>query len=209
MKKVAKAMTAIGFISMISATALYGQPTVTVDENGHGSNNGTALSFTVGPDPSGGLAANVLIYSLPFQVTSGDLAITEPNQTGTNVIVSDLIRFFTPSGGNTSELIFYSDIDPGAGEPTLDLADSGIPTLFSPNTYQVSELQLPVGVIGTAPGSLLGGGQVIYDIKSDIEVVPEPASMALLLAGFGVLLGINGFQRKNLPLKPDQSPEQP
>jgi hypothetical protein len=203
MKKTAKTMTAIGFISMISATALFGQtPTVTVDENGHGFYNGNPLPFAVGPDPSGGLAANVLIYTLPFQVSPGDVALIEPNQSGTNATISDLVRFFTPTGGGPSELIFYSDKDPGPGEPTLDLADSGIP--LSPNAFQIPELG-PEGnngaqwaAVNTAPGALPGGGEVIYNLISD---VPEPGSMALLLAGFGVLLGINGWHRNNLPLK--------
>jgi hypothetical protein len=190
MKKSVKTLVVFGCTFAVSAT-LFGQalPTITFDENGKGNFNGSPLPYTVAPDPSGGIAANVLIYQLPFQVASGDVALVEPNQpTG---VYSDLVRFFTPAAGGPSLLIFYSDVE--AGDP-LDLADSRLP--FAPNAIPINEVgpENNNGAVWTATGGLPGssptGAPVQYNIISD---VPEPASAAL--CGLGLLFVVNRFRR--------------
>src|SRR3954452_10069648 len=65
------------------------------DENGHGrySLNGgpiTPASFAYMADPTGGVAGNVLIYSLPESVASGDVRVWEDSA---KTILSDVMRF--------------------------------------------------------------------------------------------------------------------
>jgi hypothetical protein len=160
---------------------------ITFDENGRGNFAGTALPFAVGPDPTGGIAANVLIYTLPFAVTPGDIGLIENTNT-TSLNLSDVVRFFTPTTGNNSEMIFYSDFE--ATDPTpRDLADSGLPQ--SPNAFLIFETG-PEGNNGAVwnpapgqPGSMPSGGTLQYNIISD---VPEPGTLTLAGLGGGLLL---------------------
>jgi hypothetical protein len=196
--------TAVLLAFTVSSGALFAQDfKLTLDENGHGTVNGGPLPFTVGPDPSGGITTSpVLIYTLPFDVQGGDVALLEPGQP--NAPISDVIRFFQPTpGAPSSFLIFYSDIE--AGEH-LDLADSGLPN--SSGSIFINEIG-PEGNNGAvwnaafpSPGTpLLGGpvsGTAEYTIISD---VPEPASAALLLAAAGILLSLRGSLRLRKPLR--------
>jgi hypothetical protein len=160
---------------------------ITFDENGHGSFGATALPFAVGPDPTGGVfPGNVLIYSLPFVVTPGDIGLIENTNT-TSLNLSDVVRFVTPSGANNSEMIFYSDFE--ATDPTRDLADSGLPQ--SPNALLITETG-PEGNNGAVwnpapgqPGSASTGVTIQYNIISD---VPEPGTLTLAACGGGLLL---------------------
>lgn len=199
MKQFVKAAVLLAFTFAVSSGALFAQHfDVTFDENGHGTVNGNPLPFTVGPDPSGGITLSpVLYYTLPFDTQGGEVALLESGQP--NAPISDVIRFFSPfPGGNSSLLIFYSDIE--AGEHR-DLADVGLPgtsgSAFIPeigpegNNGAVWNAVLP-----NAGTPLLGGpvsGTALYTIISD---VPEPGSAALLLAGAGILGGVRGFLRK-------------
>lgn len=133
MKPLYKAIHVSSFIFVVSATPLLAQP-YSLDENGNGTTmfQGvnppvvSPLPFAVASDPTGGITNSpVLIYSLEFPVVSGDVALT--NTDGT---VADLLRFFTPSGGGNSFVIFYSQIN----DPNHTLADVGIPYTANPAT---------------------------------------------------------------------------
>lgn len=192
MKPSIKTLLAIGLAYTITATPSFAQ-LFTFDENGNSSTNNPsgpvlgkgAIPFQVAPDPSGGIAANVLIYQLPFFVTPGDVALLEPGQSSQTP--SDIVRFFNNTAGPGTEIIFYSDVEPGA--PDGDLADTGLPV--SPNAFPIPEVG-PEGNNGAfyqplagAPGSLPSGGQIAYNIISD---VPEPSLLALTALGGGLLL---------------------
>lgn len=177
MKNLAKILIVFGFTFAVAVTTVLGQvPTITFDENGRGDLNGALLPFNVGPDPSGGIAAPVLIYTLPFLVTPGDVGLLETNLT--TAPPSDLIRFITPAGANHSLAIFYSDNN----ETPLhtDLADTGLPIVSG--AILIPELGAE-GANGAffipgpgGPGSLPTGGPLYYNIISD---VPEPSTFVL------------------------------
>lgn len=170
-----------------SATSVFGVPGVlfTFDENGNGNLDGQPVRGQMAPDPSGGLAANVLIYQLPFLAMPGDVGLLEPGQSSS--APSDLVRFFNPAGANFSFVIFYSDISPT--DPPDALADTGLPV--SPNAILINELG-PEGNNGAVwiplpgqPGADPTGAQITYNIISD---VPEPGSMLLAGLSGGLLL---------------------
>src|ERR1700730_15055677 len=82
--------------------------------------------------PRGVLAADplngnkmALMYTLPFNVTAGDLTILEPQAS-----IDDLLRF-----ENGNQLFFYS----GNTDGSDSLADVGIPTNLQTNTFQITE----------------------------------------------------------------------
>jgi hypothetical protein len=188
MKRLTKTLFAIGFSSAITANRLFAQ-IFTFDENGNYTMNGgpvpVPVPVQVAPDPSGGIAANVLIYQLPFVVTPGDVALLENGQTSQTP--SDIVRFFSPAGANFSDIIFYSDVEPG--EPNTDLADSGLPV--SPNAFPIPEVG-PEGNNGATwnplpgqPGSAPTGVNIQYNIISD---VPEPSALVLATLSGGLLL---------------------
>jgi hypothetical protein len=188
MKRLTKALFILGFGYALTANTVFAQ-IFTFDENGNYNMNGgpvpVPVPVRVAPDPSGGIAANVLIYQLPFVVTPGDVGLLENGQTSGTP--SDLVRFFNPAGANFSDIIFYSDVE--TGEPNTDLADTGLPV--SPNAFLIPEMG-PEGNNGATwnplvgqPGSLPTGGQVVYQIISD---VPEPNAVALVAIGGGLLL---------------------
>lgn len=174
-------------ILAVSATSVFGVPGAifTFDENGNGNLDGQPVRGQLAPDPSGGLAANVLIYQLPFLVMPGDVGLLEPGESSSNP--SDLVRFFSPAGANFSVVIFYSDISPT--DPPDALADTGLPV--SPNAILIPE----VGAEGNngavwmplagQPGADVTGAAITYNIISD---VPEPGTMLLAGLSGGLLL---------------------
>jgi hypothetical protein len=196
MKKLTKAAIVFGFTLAVAASTSFAQSqffTLTIDEFGPG--NG--IPFTIGPDPSGGVTtSDVLIYTLPFAVTPGDVILTEPGQTnGPN---SDIVRFWNPTGINQSEIIFYSDIS--GADTTGAPADVGLPTQFQPIVVTIPEVgpEDNNGAIYLATPGLPGSTSLLpiqYNIISD---VPEPGTGALLLSGVGLLFGIKRFHRKGL-----------
>jgi hypothetical protein len=187
MKFITKILFVVGFTCAMTAVSSFAQ-ILTFDENGNANFGGTKLPFFVGPDPSGGLTVNVLVYQLPFLVTPGDVGLLEsPVGTGTNLVLSDIVRFYSPTTQATSDIIFYSDVEPT--EPDHDLADSGLPQ--SPNAFLIQETGTegnngavwnpPAG----GPGFPASGGTIQYNIISD---VPEPGTLTLAACGGGLVL---------------------
>jgi hypothetical protein len=186
-KKTIGIVAGVGILAA-SATSVFGVPgdIFTFDENGNGNFNGATVPWQMAPDPSGGLAANVLIYQLPLLVTPGDVLLLEPGASSSTP--SDLVRFFNLAGANFSDVIFYSDFSPT--DPPDALADTGLPAP-SPNAIVINEVG-PEGNNGAVwiplpgqPGSNPAGAQITYNIISD---VPEPGSMLLAGLSGGLLL---------------------
>ena len=192
MKHSIKTLLAIGCALVLSATGLSAQntPTFTFDEFGHIT---TPAGLFVPPgvlqaDPSGGLSQPVLVYTLPFGVITGDVLFTNSAEPSTQSVISDLVRFWDPTGVNTSQMIVYSDFS--ASDPADAPADTGLPASFLGNFYITPEIG-PEGNNGgtwtpTAGEAGYAGTPFTYDLISD-GVVPEPGTMALSGLG-GVLL---------------------
>jgi hypothetical protein len=116
-----------------------------------------------------------------FTSVQGDLLIIEP-LTG---LISDVIRF---NGDGT--LIFYSDNSDGVE----DLADTGLPTAFYTNIFQLTETSLTGGgsgvVYNTVPGLPGADGNrdvsILYIIQSDSPAA-EPMASFLVFGGLAVL----------------------
>jgi hypothetical protein len=165
---------------------------VTLYEDGNGSwsdlgGNTHPLNGQLSPDPSGGLAGNVLVFTLPFnfQVT-GDYRMTEPPGFSS---VSDVVRFWA-----NNKIIFYSDIDSEGGGP---LADTGLPVNTLTPLVQLQESGVEGGELpGTStwqsavwealPGDpgyagVVSGHGVQYTFVSE---VPEPTTGALIMLFF-------------------------
>ena len=189
MKPSTKILFAIGSAYAITATAAFAQ-IYTFDE--YGNSTGPGISPGVmQPDPSGGLPGLVLVYNLAFPVVTGDVVLMEPGNPSTGGQNSDVIRFWDPTGGPQSQIIFYSDFS--ATDPADAPADTGLPAqlIIAPtNPVYINEvgpegnngaIYTPGGLQGTIPG--MAGLQ--YNIISD---VPEPSTLALAVIGGGVLL---------------------
>ena|ERR1039458_2375246 len=199
MKKLTKAAIVFGFTLAVASSTSFAQFALTIDEFG-GSLNG--IPFTIGPDPSGGITTSpVLIYTLPFAVTPGDVILMDEWQPGLPGPNSDIVRFWNPTGINQSEIIFYSDFS--ATDPADAPADVGLPTRLQPLTsVSITEVgpEGNNGVVYLATLGLPGSttfAPIQYNIISD---VPEPGTGALLLSGVGLLFGIKRFRRKGLSL---------
>jgi len=172
------------FVAVVVLHLAYAAPAqssmLTVDESGNGvfiddNNNRTNFKGALGPDPSGGLLGNVLVYTLPVNPTkNGDVVLREPNTT----FDSDILRFV----GN--KLVFYSDN--GDMNTDKDLADTGTPqeqmgAIIKTETGMEGGLQGATYTPGMGdPGFVQG---ITYQFVSD---VPEPASIILL--GISLLL---------------------
>lgn len=191
MKKIFKGIITFSFVSVVSASTLFAQP-YTFDENGNGVQyaglEAYPLSYEVVPDPTGGITTSpVLIYSLGESVVSGDVALMEPDGS----TVADLLRFFTPAGADTSDVIFYSQVNG-------TLAGVGIP--YSANPVEISEVS-PETVwnpSGDQPGQ---GTLITYPVYEFfryriITEVPEPSLTTLLLVAAGVWLKVRSSLRK-------------
>jgi hypothetical protein len=181
---------------------------VTVNEFGPGSfwvSGGTtnSLSWQLGVDPTtGGVTGqNVLIYTLPFAGTAGDILMndtTEPTNAVWNMMfptynILDVIRF----DGNF-HLIFYSD-------GSVDGIDASADTTTAPTLNSGIYPQVIINEIGTEDnnhGSYYAAttgqpgysGAVSYLFISD---VPEPSSLALAGTGLAGLAWMIRRHRRN------------
>jgi hypothetical protein len=185
MKQSYKSKIASSFILVVSASTLFAQPYI-FDENGNGiqyvAYNPYPLSFEVVPDPTGGITTSpVLIYSLGAPVVPGDVALMEPDGS----TVADLLRFFTPAGANTGDVIFYSRVNG-------TLAGVGIP--YSANPVEISEGS-PATVWNPGidqPGQTTWTALPVWTFfrYTIITEVPEPSLTPLLFVGAGVWLKV-------------------
>lgn len=170
---------------------------VTLDEYGNGTaNNGAGqINFNgqLMPDPSGGLAANVLVYNLPFNFPAGsvgDYVLFEPPNYTT---VSDVVRFWAPAGAGGNQVIFYSDLPDIDELPPIPWADTGLPANFLQIAVPLQESGFEGGYQAVShsaasgdPG-YIGAGLANYTFISD---VPEPESLGLM-----ILSGLLGLRR--------------
>lgn len=184
----AMALAAVSFSTSAHAQVA---PTVliTVDENG----NGTAFDGTATISVPGSVLANstggpttALTYTLPAgNIVQGDVIILEDSDH-----TSDVIRFFQAPGTvfMPVQLLFFSD-QSGEGDDN-GLADTGLPP-FGTNAVRIFEVG-PEGDNGAfytptenQPGFVLGQ-PFTYHFISDSSV-PEPATWAMMIAGFGAM----------------------
>lgn len=195
MKHSTKTLFAISCAFAVSASRLFAQsgpPTFTFDEFGNITGpGGIVLSKgTPGPDPSGGVSPQpVLIYTLPFSVVTGDVLFTNVTEPTGQSVLSDVVRFWNPTGGNASEMIVYSDVS--ANDPADAPADTGLPANFLSNNYVTGESG-PEGKNGGTWTPVAGqagyaGSTFTYDLISD-GTVPEPGTMTLAALGGALLL---------------------
>ena len=110
------------------ALSAFGQSTISIDETGNGTVDGTALSYHIGADPGPGGLPNVLIYTIPFAGVAGQVELIETDKMP--AIPGDVIRF---NGDGT--VIFYSSGSPGS----IALGDEPRPPAPMPNTVIISE----------------------------------------------------------------------
>jgi hypothetical protein len=159
----------------------------TFDEFGNSSGSGISPGIML-PDPSGGLAGNVLVYNLGISVIPGDVILLEPGTSPQRE--SDIVRFWTPTSGGPSQIIFYSDFS--TTDPADSPADTGLPSGLMPLIVTIPEVG-PEGNNGALytptanqPGSVNAAvPPPTYNIISD---VPEPGAVTLIFAGAGLLL---------------------
>jgi PEP-CTERM motif len=192
MKKHIKTITVIGFAAAIAATTALSQTnvyTITVDEFGKGTANGTPLPSGMAVDPFSGMAT--LSYTLPTPGIPGDVLMLEQPSTG---LASDLIRF-----DGQSHLFFFSDFS--TSDPPDSPADVGLPPNRLPNLLVFPETGPEGGLnglFGYQPtpnepgGDPTGATTSVYNFISD---VPEPGSSLLLAFGLG-LSGLGLWWRK-------------
>jgi hypothetical protein len=193
MKNILRTAVLVSFLVPLAARAQV-QWWVTLDEYGHGTAFNGGITNTLNgqllPDPSGGIAANVLMYTLPFNFPAGsvgDYLMLEPTNE-----VSDVIRFWAPQGQGGNQVIFYSGLDtPREDLPPNPLADTGLPGSYLDNHVLLLEGGVEGGyqavfhsAITGEPG-YIGAGLGNYTFISD---VPEPATFGLLALGALALL---------------------
>jgi hypothetical protein len=200
MKRSIKTSLLLSVLLFAFTNAGVGQP-FSFDEDGHGYDiwwftippTYNPLPFTLGPDPSGGIGGTpVLMYSLPYQVVPGDVALMDASQPN---VVADLLRFYTPAGNGHTTVIFYSAADAGIHQ----LAEVGIP--FSPGAVRITEAG--GGETWWSPGGgqpgFYGGPIPVWSVFAYdfVTEVPEPASLSqAMLGAAGVWLAFRrGVQR--------------
>jgi hypothetical protein len=174
--------------AMASAQAV---PVIAFGEDGVSGGSLGPLPSSFGPDPlSTGAPAATLFYTLPFNVVTGDVQLTEP-PTG----ISDLVRFENLPGG-PGAIFFYSDNLDGGENP----ADVGLPPLLTSTPTVIAEtgtennnsaIYTPaVGAPGFPVNTVAG---VQYNIISD---TPEPSTFVLATVGLLTSLSVRSRSRR-------------
>jgi len=163
-------------------------PLITLQENGLGTiqflgRPAAPLPGLLIPDPGPGGLASALTFNLlgPPSLVAGDLFVFELAMPG---ILSDVVRFNPAgTGGNAAypaSVVFYSI--PGEGQ----LADTGFPSSFYPNTFSLVENALGevlyTPTVGQ-PGFVAGFGVTYNIISTPAAGVPDTGTSALL---FGI-----------------------
>ena len=189
MKRLTQTLLALACASAITPTSSFAQLIYTFDEFGNSSGSSSAPPISPGvlqPDPSGGVAGPVLVYTVPLPIVGGDVVLTEGGNPAGGPD-SDVVRFWNPTGVNLTQIIFYSDVS--AADPADSPADTGLPSQLinpiiipevGPEGNNGAVYNPPAGGPGSLPGALIQ-----YNIISD---VPEPGTMALAGLGGGLLL---------------------
>jgi hypothetical protein len=185
MKPSTKILSALGCAYAMTTASLFAQ-VYTIDELGNSSGPGISPG-AMQLDPSGALPIPVLVYNLTFAVIPGDVVLTEPGAP-TPGPFSDVVRFWNPTSGGPSQIIFYSDVS--SADPADAPADAGLPqTLINPVIINEVGPEGNNGALYTpppgGPGSVAGAIGLQYNIISD---VPEPGLVALIVSGAGLLL---------------------
>jgi hypothetical protein len=149
--------------------------TVRFDENGNGtvSQNGgpfrPLLELRL-PDPLNGFTL-VPTFFLPELVITGDLRVTEPGGT-----LSDIVRFPDLAGtGRTSLMMYYSDNTDRADS----LSDVGLPARLQNVLATVAE----VGPEGNNRFRYVAGSLPFANTYLGISDTPEPTTLVLALLG--------------------------
>ena len=126
MKPSTKTLFALSCAYAIATASLFAQTYTNYTFDEFGNSTGLGISpGTLQPDPSGGLTAPVLVYDLSWSVIPGDVVLTEPGNPAGSEQDSDIVRFWNPTGGGPSQIIFYSDFS--ATDPADAPADTGLP----------------------------------------------------------------------------------
>ncbi len=186
-----KCVNFFGSVSLLIAlsTTVMSAGTITIDENGNGNVNGTALPFAAnGTNPDAPHQTPVLTYTLPFAGVAGQVLLIEP-ETG---IPGDVLQF---TGNST--VIFYSKRDSNS------LAEKFSPPIFPfPVSNTVSLTETTSGNTDGAmytpkagqPGFDASGPT--YHLISDVtSVIPEPASVGMLFLAGAAFLGTRKLRR--------------
>lgn len=205
------AASALAVSALISSTPASAQVatggTITVDENGNGTATGggsqaVTLTSGVGTDPGPGGLQNVLYYSLTTDLTGvvGDVYLQD--LINDQLVTLDVIRFNPGPPGETAlpgTIFFYSDNIDGLD----NLGDTpGPPGGAYDNTVTLRE----TGIEGVGDGAFytptanqpgyIAGKSITYLFVSD-SAVPEPATWAMMLLGFGGIgVAMRGRRRR-------------
>jgi len=178
-------LMAVVFLAVLASVSWGQGITVAIDEYGNGTVTGIGIApipipHHFGQDPSPGGLETLIYDTIPFAFQSGDLVIWE--DASENWPPSDILRFNTQFG----TIAFYSDNSDGSDAP----ADVGFPgNIIDPLAQGVETGTEGNNWFDYTPGVGDPGyvsqfpGVVSYHIISD--VVPEPATMTLLVLGLG------------------------
>ena len=201
MKSTTKTLLAAACACAMVHTSSFAQ-LYTFDEYGNSSGPASAPPISPGimqADPSGGLTAPVMVFTVALPLITGDVVLLEPGNPATGGQYSDVVRFWNPTGINMTQIIFYSDFS--AADPADAPADTGLPQNLI-NPVFINEIG-PEGNNGAlytpppgGPGSIAGAVGLQYNIISD-GVVPEPGIVALISCGGSLLLFV--LKRRTTP----------
>src|SRR5262249_42762726 len=155
--------------------------TMTFDELGNCSSTVGTCSAVYEADPTGKVAGNVWVFTLPELTYTGDVNIFAPD----GVTLSDHLRWIDASGSNTAcnspatacanRMILYSLDDLGGQMPSFA-------TMLSTTEDATGKFVWDV----PAPG---------VNIYIGLSDVPLPAAFPLFASGLGAL-GLLGWRRK-------------